>query len=237
MSSAKYQRRDERRHARGEVVGTAVVLAANNRYSGLYLVENLSAGGALLVGDSRTLGEQVKLFLHLPGMKPMSISAEVLRQEGSDEESFVAVAFQNLSPKFEATIQEVVRATLKSLRDSAGPEVLVVDDSVGVRRALDRDLYALGRSAVSAATPLEAVEWLTDDTRRFDTAIVDLRLGHADGLEFLTFLTDDHPALRRILMSGNIPVGLLRLAVVSGRANAVLDKPWSRDSLAKVLVR
>jgi CheY-like chemotaxis protein len=217
------------------VVGTAVVLAANNRYSGLYLVENLSAGGALLVGDARTVGEQLKLFLHLPGMKPMSISAEVLRQEGSDAESFVAVTFRNLSKKFECTIREVVLATLESLR--AGPEVLIVDDSVGVRRALERDLYALGRYAVSAATPLEAVDWLTDDTRCFDTAIVDLRLGHADGLEFLTFLTDGHPVLRRILMSGNIPFSLLRLAVVSGGANAVLDKPWSRESLARALVR
>lgn len=217
-------------------MGTAVVLAAN-RYGGLYLVENLSAGGALLVGDARTPGELVKLFLHLPGMKPMSISAQVLRQEGSEEECLVAVAFLNLSKKFEAIIQDVVLATLKTFRDIAGPEVLVVDDSAGVRRALERDLYALGRCAVSAATPLEAVDWLTDGSRRFDTAIVDLRLGHADGLEFLTFLSDGHPALRRILMSGNIPFSLLRLATVSGRANAVLDKPWTRDSLARVLVR
>ena len=218
-------------------MGTAVVLAAN-RYSGLYLVENLSAGGALLVGDALSPGERIRLLLHLPGLKPMSISAEVLRRQDSDAgQCLVAVAFRDLSPKFEDTIQDVVLATLSigSLPPISGTEVLVVDDSHGVRSALARDLLALGRRAASAATPLDAVGWLSDNPQRFDTAIVDLRLGHADGLEFLAFLTDDHPTLHRVLMSGNISPSQLQLAVVSGRAHAVLDKPWTRDSLAGVL--
>lgn len=235
MTSA-IARDERRRHPRSEVVGTALVLAAN-KYSGLYLVENLSAGGALLVGEARLQpGERLKVVLQLPGRKPISVSAEVLRRQVNDaQECLFAVAFQHLSPDIEDTIQQVVLATLERLHDASHPEVLVIDDSRQVCRALERDLRALGRRAISAATPLDAVGRLNDGERHIDTAIVDLRLGHADGLEFLSFLSDGHSGVRRILMSGDIRPCQLELAVSSGRAHAVLEKPWSREGLSKVL--
>lgn len=227
---------ERRWHPRSAVVATAVVLTAK-KYAGQYLVENLSAGGALLVGDARLEpGERLKMLLHLPGQKPISLSAEVIRRQVNDaQECLFAVAFRHLSPGIEDTIQQVVLAMLERLHDASHLEVLVIDDSREVCRALERDLRALGRRAVSAVTPLDAVGRLNDGARHIDTAIVDLRLGHADGLEFLTFLSDGHPGVRRILMSGNIRPCQLELAVTSGRAHAVLDKPWSRESLAKAI--
>ena len=227
---------ERRRHPRGEVLTTAIVLASNG-WSGVYLVKNLSAGGALLLGDARwTGGEQVTVLLHLPGRTPLSLRAEVLRRRLSDaRESLFAIAFKQVPSELEDILQKVVRAALESHREAPPHEVLVIDDSSEVRRALQRDLRALGECAVLAATPLDAVDCL-DQTRNIDTAIVDLRLGHADGLEFLCFLAEGHPSVRRVLMSGNIRPSQLELAIVSGRAHAVLEKPWNRKSLAQVIM-
>lgn len=226
---------ERRRHPRGEVLATAVVLAGNGS-SGVYLVKNLSLGGALLLGDARwKAGEQVTVFLHLPGRQPLSLSAQVLpRGLSAAKESLFAVHFKQVAAETEDILQKVVQAALESHRVAPPHEVLVIDDSSEVRRALQRDLRALGECAVLAATPLDAVDCL-NEARNIDTAIVDLRLGHADGLEFLCFLAEAHPSIRRVLMSGNIRPGQLELAIVSGRAHAVLEKPWSRKGLGQVI--
>lgn len=229
-------RQDERRRSpRSEVPASAVVLAGG-RCGGRYRVENLSAGGALLVGDGRVRpGERVTMFLELPGLKPIRLGAEVLRRQGEAGDARVAVAFRQLAPGVEDTIQRVVLASLERLHEASVPHVLVVDDAPQVCRALERDLHALGRRAVSAATPREAVTSLCGGERHIDAAVVDLRLGDADGLELLAFFSDRRPDVRRILMSGNLRPCQLELAVTSGRAHAVIDKPWTRADLARVL--
>ncbi|MBI5479920.1 MAG: PilZ domain-containing protein [Deltaproteobacteria bacterium] len=137
MTEATARQDERRRHPRSEVVATAVVLATN-KYAGHYLVENLSAGGALLVGDAELEpGERLKMLLQLPGRKPISLSAEVVRRQVNDaQECLFAVAFRHLSAGIEDTIQQVVLATLERLHDASQPEVLVVDDSreVGTHR-------------------------------------------------------------------------------------------------------
>ena len=227
---------DRRQRPRSEVPASAVLLA-HGRSSGLYVVENLSAGGALLVGDGRLRpGERVTMLLQLPGLQPIRLHAEVLRQHaGEAGAARLAVAFRNLAPRVEDTIQQVVLASLERLSEASVPHVLVIDDLPQVCRALERDLQALGRRAVSAATPEAAVTSLCGGEQHIDVAIVDLRLGQADGLELLAFLTDRRPEVRRILMSGDLRRSQGQLAVSSGRAHAVLAKPWSRAELSRVL--
>jgi CheY-like chemotaxis protein len=227
---------ERRRHPRSEVVASATVLAASG-YAGSFLVENLSAGGALLTGDPRVeLGERVTMLLHLPSRQPIRLTAEIIRREVREsQERAYAVAFRQISPADEDAIQDLVLHTLERLHDESKPIVLVVDDILEARHALERDLRALGRRAVSVATPLEAVDQLSHTDRRIDTALVDLRLGHADGLELMAFLADSHPDIRRVLMSGCVQPWQLDLAITSGRAHAVLDKPWSRLALAKAI--
>lgn len=226
---------ERRKHQRAEVLSTATVLAEGGS-SGVFLVKNLSAGGVLLLGDARWReGERMTVLLHLPGREPLRLFAEVLRRRlSAAQESLWAMAFRQVPSELEDLLEEVARAALQSHREAPPHEVLVVDDSREVRHALQRDLRALGECGVLAATPLEAVSCL-NETPHIDTAIVDLRLGHADGLDFLCFLAEDHPTVRRVLMSGNIRPTQLELAIVSGRAHAVLEKPWSRRSLAQVI--
>lgn len=236
MTEAIAEQHERRSRPRTEVPASAVLLAGG-RSSGRYVVENLSAGGALLLGEGRLRpGERVTMLLQLSGLKPIRLHAEVVRQEGGEAGAArLAVAFRHLAPSVEDVIHRVVLATLEHLTEVSVPHVLVIDDAPQVCRALERDLHALGRRAVSAATLEEAVTSLSGGERHIDAALVDLRLGQADGLELLAFLADRRPDVRRILMSGNLRPCQLELAVTSGRAHAVLDKPWSRADLRRVL--
>jgi CheY-like chemotaxis protein len=225
-----------RGHPRVEVMATAVVLTAR-RYAGHYLVENLSAGGALLIGEpGLEPGERVEVLLQLPGREPMALSAEILRRQVNGcGQHLSAVAFRDLAPGAEDAIQETILEALE--RSNAPGDVLVIDDSAEVCHALQRDLRALGRRALSATSPPEAVSLLEERPHRVDTALVDLRLGDADGLEVLGVLSAARPGLRRVLMSGEIRPCQLELALLSRKVDAVLGKPWSREVLARVVAR
>jgi CheY-like chemotaxis protein/Tfp pilus assembly protein PilZ len=230
-------RQDDRRtYPRIEVVASAAVLTANG-YAGSFLVDDLSASGALLIGDPRLeIGEEVKLLLHLPAKKPISLAGEVIRCEPhATQEHLFAIAFRRVAPAVEDALQQYVQVALGRLESPAKQAVLVFDDSPEICHALERDLRRLGRRALPAVSQDEAMGFLSEQASTIDTAFVDLRLGNVDGLEFLTYLSERYPTVHRILMSGCIRTCQLELAVSSGRAHAVLEKPWSRESLGRIL--
>jgi CheY-like chemotaxis protein len=102
-----------------------------------------------------------------------------------------------------------------------------------MRRALARDVQSLGHNAVATATSLEA-SWALQQRRlpSIQAAVVDLFLGGEDGTHLLAFLADQYPSVRRVLLSGAVRSCQLELALASGRAHAVLEKPWSMEGLA-----
>jgi len=111
---------DRRREPRCEVAATATVLAAGSRCLGTYVVENLSAGGALLAGDAAlAVGGRVRLLLHLPRRRPIGLTADVLRRDGDPPARRFAVAFRNLTPLMQDAIQRFVLISLQRRRDAA----------------------------------------------------------------------------------------------------------------------
>lgn len=228
---------NQRRHPRSEIAATAIVLTLT-RYAGTYLVRNLSAGGALLVGDSLLhVGERIRILLQIHGTSPMSLVGEVVRHESRTEgERLFAITFGDVPAAVEDTIQQAVLRTLENVRGKQQcATVLVLDTSLESRLALERELQSLGHEAVSASTPLEAMSRLYSGQPRIETVIVDARLGHADGLEFLAFLADDHPHIRRVLMSGDFRTAHLILAKRAKQPHAFLAKPWDRETLTRAL--
>lgn len=230
--------RDRRRHPRGDVAATAIVMTvAKARYVGTYLARNLSAGGALLIGDAQlTVGERVKILLQANGLSAVALTAKVVSQqfEASGERIF-AIAFADVPAEVEGTIAPVVASSLEQAQAGERPGVLVLDDSPEVRRSLAQDLRALGHEVVTAMTPLEAMALIYAGQPRVETVIVEARIGNADGLEFLSLLADHDPRVRRVLMSGEIRPAQLELARASKRAHGFLAKPWSPDTLRQAL--
>lgn len=116
--------------------------------------------------------------------------------------------------------------------------VLVVDDEIGIRRALARELRRTFDTRV-ADCGTAAVAEVADDV---DLVLCDISLGRVwDGLRVLEAVRQRAPRAHRVLMSGGYRADddLVRGALRSGLAEAFLAKPWgefeARDVLARLL--
>jgi CheY-like chemotaxis protein len=225
------QHPDRRRHERGEVVARCEVFSAS-RHFGSYLVNDLSAGGACLIGEAPLLvGAPVRLLLQLPGRKPIGLAAKVVRRTANSARvQRFAVAFGALAAADEDAIHEALMVGLENARAQALARVLVFRGGDLPEGALERDLREAGCPSVAVGTPLEAVARLTGQ-QTFATALVDLAHAAAAGLDFLEFLGTEHPRIRRVVVGAAGSDFRATLAVRSGRAHVALARPWSREEL------
>jgi CheY-like chemotaxis protein len=228
---------DRRCFPRARVAATAIALVGG-RYVGAYVVRNLSAGGADMLGDNNlAIGQVVQILLRVGKQFSQSIAAEVVRRKQlpSGEQSF-AVAFGNLAPDIEDSLQNLAVFALESGVAKKRASVLVLDSPPSVLSALESDVGSLGHELMAVATPLDAISLLSGDTHRIVAVVVGCDLDGADSLGFLNFLKDGYPHIRRVvaLPGGSQPTQLER-AIASGAVEAVLVEPWDSDLLSKVL--
>lgn len=111
--------------------------------------------------------------------------------------------------------------------------VLVVDDEPELRntfkRALDRD----GHRVTLAGSLAEAQEVLA--IRRFEAAIIDLRLGDGSGLELLRWLRALHPDCARVLASGYLDIRNTLDAVTTSEVARLLPKPCTPSEVRRAV--
>lgn len=182
-----------------EGLATAVVLK-RGKPVGRFVVQDLSASGALLTG-SRPLdpGTRVRVVLRFPDCDHVTLDARVQRAgRATAGVASIAVAFRHRSDATEDLIQ---REALAALLRSTHPAVLFVSDSDTARREVAARLEGLGRAVLTAATPLDALRWLEDPDARVDTVIVSQSLRVPGALTLLAFLAEEYPEIRRILLS------------------------------------
>lgn len=236
MNPDKFERRKQPR-ATG-IIGSASVISPYGE-SGTFSVRDLSADGAMLVGTLQLVaGERIEILFDADGdrLTGISICAEVIRSERLHSERFATgVVFRDLPVVIHDHIQELVVSANERRRANAPPTIMVVDASPQARRAVARDLGGSGRRIVAASTLLEVVRQLHDADQRIETALVDTRIGDADGLAILAYLADEHPNIRRVLMSDRARVRDYERELSSGRAHAFLTKPWERECLVAAL--
>ena len=133
-----------------------------------------------LAGSSVSRGGQVTLLLHPPGLLRLSV------QLGQ-----VAHAPQ----------------TCRAAPTSHAARVLLVDDSISVRRVVARMLERAGYSVVTAADGYEAIERLRSEAR-FDAVLTDLEMPRVSGYELLEHLrrhaeTADIPSIVMTTRAGD----------------------------------
>jgi CheY-like chemotaxis protein len=221
---------ERRRHERGRVAAIAIVWS-EERGPIRYVVEDLSASGALLSGGpDLAVGRWVALALHVAGVHLVDLRAEVIRHATTRG---MAVAFRGVPALDEDMIQQAVLGALEAYRRGECPSryVLVVDDSERVCKSLAGELSALGHHVACAWTLEQAKAKINDPYVRFDIAIVDLSVSWVDGLDLLRQVAATHPGVHRVLMSGRTSHDQLKLAQVMGRADVILPKPWTRRTL------
>jgi DNA-binding NtrC family response regulator len=106
--------------------------------------------------------------------------------------------------------------------------ILIVDDDATIRDALERVLDYEDYAVTTAADGPKALELLAE--RRFDLALLDIKMPGMDGLEVLERAKKLHEDLVCIMVSGH---GTVQTAVEATKLGAFdfLEKPPDRDRL------
>jgi CheY-like chemotaxis protein/predicted regulator of Ras-like GTPase activity (Roadblock/LC7/MglB family) len=114
------------------------------------------------------------------------------------------------------------------------PKVLVIDDSISVRKVVERALAGKQVEVVCAASGVEALECMERDAP--DVIVCDVVMPDRDGYEICEFVKK-HPRLGDIpvlLMSG-IVNDEVRQRAARARSEGVLAKPFAAEDLIKRL--
>jgi two-component system response regulator RegA len=117
-------------------------------------------------------------------------------------------------------------------RSQRSPSLLLVDDDEVFRERMAKALRARGYEVVTAGTSGDAIR--LSGERRFDHAVVDLRMPGVGGLDLLTELRNRDGAIRVVVLTG---YGSVASAVEAMRRGAYsyLPKPADADDLVRAL--
>ncbi len=224
----------KRQAARARLGATAFVLRAGG-CAGPFVVDNLSAGGALLIGGTEwRTGERFELQLRLQSGAELRTSAAVLRCERRRDEAFVAVQFQNVPPEVEDALQDAVAEAIEHHRAQAASAIVVVTpwphDVEVVSGAISRS----GATPLIVTTFLDALRWLQDPRVLVKALIVDADAESGSGMEALEWCAEEFPAVRRVLL---VPEAGGAEQRNTHRACATLARPITARRLTRALGR
>jgi CheY-like chemotaxis protein len=110
--------------------------------------------------------------------------------------------------------------------------VLVVDDEVNLRFAIERGLRKAGHHADSASTVRQAIERLR--SQPYDTVVTDLRMPGGDGLELIQWLGSYSPSTKILVVSAYITAEF-RKEYGNQATIGILEKPVELAKLIELV--
>jgi two-component system, NtrC family, response regulator len=112
--------------------------------------------------------------------------------------------------------------------------VLVIDDDVGMLRALTKVLIGEGCLVATASCPKTAVEFVNTAERHFDLIITDLRMPNLNGMGVLQAVKTTYPSVPVIIVTAFGSPEARAEAYRLG-ATAFLEKPVDTEQLLAVI--
>src|SRR6266403_14562 len=111
-------------------------------------------------------------------------------------------------------------------------KVLVVDDSLSVRKVVEKALEGRGLQVLAAASGAEAIQMIERD--RPDVVICDVILPDTDGYQICQYVRT-HPAVGAtpVLLISGIDNGTVQARAAEVRSNEVMFKPFGVDELVR----
>jgi len=198
------------------------------------LVVDLGGTQAALIVDELLLAREVVVkTLGSLIRKVKGVTGATIRGDGG------IVLIVNPPELFDQTARASLhqpRALTRAPRQS-GLDVLVVDDSVSVRRVLSHLFQNQGWRPTAAKDGMEALD-LLQSGRRFDAVLLDMEMPRMDGYELLTLLRGQpqFAALPVIMLTSRSAEKHRRKAFDLG-ATDYLVKPYQDEALLAVLTR
>ena len=111
-------------------------------------------------------------------------------------------------------------------------KVLVVDDSLSVRKVVEKALEGRGMQVLSAASGAEALERI--ERERPDVVICDVILPDKDGYQICQFVRK-HPSISAtpVLLISGLDNGTVQARAAEVKSDEVMFKPFGVDELVR----
>lgn len=222
---------ERRRCYRAHLSASAMLRTPGGHGACVRRVDDLSLNGAHLFGAApATVGESVTADIRLDERRRLSARGRIARL--TDDGAGFAIVFSDVPARAADLIYECMARALE--RDEE-PAVLLIEPMRDARRELARMLTQIGYRVLSVATPVEAIDQLTAHADGIRAALVSQRLTQTTGVEFVTFLKDAFPGIRRVLTVGDAAdrsTGPIRRA---GLVHDALSAPWLHANVSRAL--
>lgn len=110
-------------------------------------------------------------------------------------------------------------------------KILLIEDMKGVRESLEVILSMAGHEITLAENGKEGLEKIASGT--YDLVITDILMPEVDGTEVIVQTKQKKPSLPVLAISagGNGVSADQALTIASQKANAILEKPFSKEEL------
>jgi hypothetical protein len=218
--------------ARGTHIGTSVTGDIE-----IFVVGNLSAGGALLVGAHHfSVGDELRLVFQVGDAFRPALSARVVRVTAAtqDGQPSFAVRFKDVPASLRDALDHLVWASVGP-QEAAPLLTLIVHAADQVRLQIERELATFGRRVVAFRQAADAIGWLGIRRRELATMLVDAAA--QDLHDLFVAIESGAPGTKNVLVAEPTcsPPTVERL-LASGAASAVLWRPWSLSCLTNALL-
>jgi two-component system cell cycle sensor histidine kinase/response regulator CckA len=112
--------------------------------------------------------------------------------------------------------------------------VLIVDDEESLRTLLSSALSRKGYVTSTAASGIEAIEAISDSSRRFEAMLLDLNMPGASGVDVLKVSRICRPQLKVLIISGHLTAEVRQEFEQLGQ-RGFIQKPYKLDDLGRQL--
>jgi CheY-like chemotaxis protein len=220
---------NRRRHRRVDVAGIATVGLGTDPLT-VWVLQNLSMGGASLVGDSLLIpGQRVTLTLHLPTKKPLPLEARVLRRQLAARRGHTAIAFTALGDAQKNALSDAVEQPF-SRANASVKAAIVVGPSGQSPSNLMHALTGLGYDPRFVTSPLDGAAWLQKEALAA-AIMVDEKMIEHRGFRLLELVRDTRPEVRRLVVASSANSFRTDVTLRTGEADAVIERPFHAEVL------
>jgi hypothetical protein len=230
-ASVDFSRRapERRQYPRTGRIASAAVVVSRGHYVGTYVVEDLSAGGALLVGRCPLqINDPVETLFQFGQTLTVPLKARVVRTQNGA----FGIAFTDLAAAPLRALDEVVRSSEERVLRPL--KTLIIHPNASTRSSLQLDLASLGQLVVSFAGSRDALCWLESAGPAVCAALVHPEIEAPE--QVLTTVATQSPEARRILIFEPLTRNeSLKRMIMSELAQALLRNPWTWLSLTSAL--
>jgi PAS domain S-box-containing protein len=154
------------------------------------------------------------------------IDAESMLDQGTTFSIFI--------PALESITVENVPSALKGERSGEGECILVVEDDESTRVAICEILNAMGYAVLDVADGVEALDVLAEKNGQIDLILSDLVMPNMGGRDLYDTVTERHPEIKVILMTG-YPLGGHTRELLDRSRVTWLQKPLSSEAIARAV--